>query len=183
VPIVLTAVAASVKVDGPIVPGGKFEVQWSGPAGQGDYIAIAPVGAPEGSQAAYASARGSSPARLRAPEKPGDYEIRYVIGQSKRTLASQPVKVATPKVSLSAPGSVKANATLEVGFDGPGRYEDFIEIVPAGAPPKTKAIRSARASQGSPLKLPAPPSAGAYEIRYRFGDTGTVSASAPLTVE
>jgi len=121
--------------------------------------------------------------RIQSPTEPGDYEVRYVVGQSKRTLASVPLKVDAPAVTLSVVGAVSAGGVVEVIFEGPGRFEDMIEIVPKGAGADTKAIRSTRASQGSPVKLFAPPSPGEYQLRYRHSDTGEVAASIPLTVE
>lgn len=182
-PVTLVPVSANLTVDGPVVPGAKIEVQWQGPDNKGDYITIVEQGAPEGSHTDYRRTSRGSPLQLKTPEQPGDYEVRYVVGQSKRTLASVPVRVDNASVSLSVATPVKANGVVEISFEGPGRYQDMIEIVPVGATPKTKALRSSRASQGSPIKLFAPPGPGSYEIRYRLSDTGEVAASIPLTVE
>ncbi len=182
-PIELTAVSASLRVVGPTLAGGELDVQWAGPNLKDDFITLVPAGAPEGEYGDYAYARRGSPARLRAPDRPGDYELRYVVGQSRRTLASLPLKLAAAEVSLKVVGPATPGGVIEVSFQGPGRYQDLVELVPAGAAADAPALRSARASQGSPLKLFAPPSPGRYELRYRLGDTGEVAASIPLAVE
>jgi Ca-activated chloride channel family protein len=182
-PIELTAVSASLRVEGPTLPGGELAVQWAGPNLKDDFVTLVPAGAPEGAHLDYAYARRGSPARLRAPDQPGDYELRYVVGQSRRTLASLPLTLAAAEVSLSVAGPATPGGVIEVSFHGPGRYQDLVELVPAGAAADAPALRSARASQGSPLKLFAPPSPGHYELRYRLGDTGEVAAAIPLVVE
>ncbi len=182
-PVKLVPIAAALRVDGPVLPGALFEVHWSGPDNKRDYVTIVEPGAPEGSHTSYQDTKRGNPVSIKAPDAPGDYEVRYVVGQSKRTLASLPVKVGADAVTLSVPGSVGANGVVEVTFSGPGRYEDQIEIVATGSAADAKPLRSARASQGSPLKLFAPPTPGTYDLRYRMTDTGTVLAKVPLTVE
>ena len=182
-PVTLVPVSAKLIVEGPVVPGAKIPIQWQGPNNRGDYVTIVEQGAPEGTYTKYEYTSQGSPVRIQAPTEPGDYEVRYVVGQSKRTLVSLPLRVDAPAVTLSVAGAVSAGGVVDVTFEGPGRFEDMIEIVPKGAGADTKAIRSTRASQGSPVKLFAPPSPGEYQLRYRHSDTGEVAASIPLTVE
>ncbi|MEQ8654132.1 MAG: VWA domain-containing protein [Kiloniellales bacterium] len=181
--IELTPVSASLTVANTVVPEGKAIVEWQGPNLANDYIALAEPGAPEGKYLAYAYTRKGNPATIKVPKVLGNFEIRYVIGQSKRTLASIPVLIDIAQVSLEAPASVKAGSTLKVAWTGPANWEDFIEIVPAGAPPKSKPVSATRTSQGSPLPIFAPGQPGQYEIRYVMRDTGEVAAARPLTVE
>ncbi|HSH30330.1 MAG TPA: hypothetical protein VK971_10515 [Thiohalobacter sp.] len=70
-----------------------------------------------------------------------------------------------------------------MAWQGPGRYVDFIQIVAADAPDDAEAIREARASQGSPLQLFAPASAGEYELRYRASDSGEILGRQRFQVE
>ncbi len=181
--IELTPVSASLTVTNSVVPEGKAIVEWQGPNLPNDYIALAEPGAPEGKHLAYAYTRKGSPATIKVPKVLGNFEIRYVIGKSKRTLAAVPVLIDIAQVTLEAPASVKAGGTLKVAWTGPANWEDFIEIVPAGAPPKSKAVAATRTSQGSPMPIFAPGQPGQYEIRYVMRDTGEVAASIPLSVE
>ncbi len=181
--IALTPVTASLKVTNTVVPEGKAIVEWQGPNNANDYIALAEPGAPEGKYLAYVYTRRGNPVTISVPKVLGKFEIRYVIGQSKRTLTSIPVVIDIAQVTLEAPATVKAGGTLKVAWSGPANWEDFIEIVPAGAPPKTKPVAATRTSQGSPLPIFAPGQPGRYEIRYVMRETGEVAASIPLTVE
>jgi Ca-activated chloride channel homolog len=181
-PVTLVAVSAELEVDGPILPGGQFQVHWTGPDNPQDYITIVDAGAPEGSYEHYQRTSRGSPVTLRAPEAEGDYEVRYVIAQSGRTLASLPVSVGAGEVSLAVEGEVTAGGVITVVWQGPGRFEDFIELVEEGAADSAPALREARASQGSPLQLFAPTAAGSYELRYRASDSGEVLARIPLAV-
>ncbi|NAW33454.1 vWA domain-containing protein [Halomonas alimentaria] len=173
-PVTLTPVTASLLVRDPILPGGEFEVKWQGPDNPRDYITIVPAGAPEDAYESYQRTNRGSPLTLAAPEAPGDYEVRYVIQQSRRVLASEPVSVGAGEVSLAVEGNAEAGSVVNVAWQGPGRYEDFIQIVAADAPDDAEAIREARASQGSPLQMFAPASAGEYELRYRASDSGEI---------
>ncbi|HHX88514.1 MAG TPA: VWA domain-containing protein, partial [Paracoccus sp.] len=182
-PVTLSPVTASLEAPETIVPGGQFQAGWQGPDNPQDYITIVEAGAPEGSYSDYWRTNRGSPARLNAPAEPGAYELRYVINSSGRTLASVPVTVGAGQVSVTAVGAVQAGGVITVEWSGPGRFEDFLQIVPAGAADNAPALREARASQGNPLQLFAPPAAGEYELRYRASDSGEVLARTPLRIE
>lgn len=144
--------------------GSNVSIAWTGPDNKSDYITIVAVGAPEGSYEDYARTASGNPVQLRAPAEPGEYEIRYVIQQSGRTLTSRAVTVGGIEVTLSVNGQVAPGGVVEVEWTGPGRYEDFIQIVPAGSEDNAPALRETRSTQGSPLQLFARPQAG--DSRY-----------------
>jgi len=181
-PVRLAPVSGSVEALTAIVPGGRFQVAWEGPDNPSDYITIVAVGAPEGSYTEYARTRTGNPVQLRAPAEAGEYEIRYVINQSGRTLTSRTVTVGGMEVTLTVNGQVAPGGVVEVEWTGPGRFEDFIQIVPAGSADNAPPLRETRSTQGSPLQLFAPPQAGDFELRYRASDSGEVLARIPLPV-
>ena len=181
--IILVPVEATLKPLNSIVPGGELQIAWTGPGYNRDYIAVTEAGAPEGHYLEYKRVTQGNPVTLKLPESLGNFELRYVIGQSGRTLTSLPITIAPATVTLSAPANVAANGTLEVAWTGPGNWEDFIEIVPAGSPDDATPTREARTSQGNPLPMFAPAQAGDYEIRYIMRDTGEVVAKIGLIVE
>ena len=181
--ITLVPVEATLSPQNAIVPGGEVQVAWTGPDYNRDYIAITEAGAPDGHYLDYVRTSKGNPITLKVPESLGNFELRYVIGQSGRTLASLPITIQPATVTLAAPANVAANGTLEVTWSGPANWEDFIEIVPAGAPDDATPVREARTSQGNPVPIFAPAQAGDYEIRYMMRDTGEVVARIPLTVE
>ncbi len=172
--ITLTEPAASLTDPGPILPGGRFMVTWQGPDNQNDFVTIVPQGAPEDEDGNLTRTHRGNPAALKAPETPGDYELRYIMAQSGRVLAVLPVTVGAGTVSLSIEGEARIGQPLRVIWAGPGRYEDAIEIVPAGSAADVKAMRAARASQGNPAMLQPPPAPGTYHLRYRATDSGEV---------
>jgi Ca-activated chloride channel family protein len=79
-------VSASLEVSETVNAGAAIEVIWTGPDNEGDYITIVEAGAAEGTYGAYEYTNRGSPLSLQAPETPGEYEIRYIMGQSSRTL-------------------------------------------------------------------------------------------------
>ncbi len=183
--VTLTPVSASLEAPETVLPGSDFEVRWEGPQNRRDFIAVVKPDAPDGdsgdSRSASSRASGDS-VTLTAPRDEGDYEIRYVINDSDRTLAAIPITVGGTDASLTVDGPVETGGVVEISFTGPGRFEDLIEIVEAGADPDDSALQDARASQGSPAQLFAPSRAGSYEIRYRASDSGEVLATIPLEV-
>ena len=70
-----------------------FEVKWTGPANQRDRIAIVPAGSGNRVPGIYKNPRAGNPSKLRAPNKAGKYELRYVTGRSSKLLATQPIEV------------------------------------------------------------------------------------------
>ncbi len=182
-PIEVTAVSAELSVLNNPVPGGQVQVEWTGPDNARDLITFAEIGSAGNEYIDYAYTRNGSPAVLDAPQSLGQFEIRYIMAQSGRVVASIPVNLAAASAEVSAPATVAAGGVVEVTWTGPANREDFIEIVPAGAAADADAITEARTVQGSPLQVFAPGSPGDYEVRYKMRDTGEVLASTPISVE
>jgi len=181
--ITLSPVSATLKVTNTPVPGGKIQVEWTGPGYHNDYITIVETGSPEGTFNKYAYARRESVVEFEVPKALGTFEVRYVIGKSKRTLARLEVELRVAKASVSAVSPVAAGSVVEVTWTGPKNSEDYIEIVTSGAAADARPVSAARTAQGSPLSLFAPDTAGDYEVRYKTRDTGKVLARTALKVE
>ena len=77
------------------------------------------------------------PLKLAAPEKPGEYEVRYILGQGDTIIATQTVTVGTVSASLTAPAQVAAGAKIPVNWQGPGNPRDYLTVVKAGAAEQT----------------------------------------------
>ena len=118
---------------------------------------------------------------VRAPETPGLYELRYVMGQSKRILASTPVTVRPLSASLEAPSDTTAGVSFEVLWTGPNNPEDFIAIAKADAPADSYESR-AYSRAGHPATLFTPSTPGAYEIRYVLAQSDSILAAIPISV-
>ncbi|MFD2858141.1 hypothetical protein ACFSZS_30015 [Seohaeicola zhoushanensis] len=91
-PITLTATEASISPPD-TAPGERFEVAWTGPAGPKDEIVLAETGSPDDARITATLARWGSPAKLKAPDAAGTYELRYRVGASGRIIARAPVTV------------------------------------------------------------------------------------------
>ena len=173
---------ASVSAPPSVLPGSEFEVGWHGPNAPGDFIAIAEPDAPAASFVAYARTSGGGPAVLTVPDV-GEYEIRYISAAGLAVLARAllSVSVEPAQAGIAAPSEIAAGADLVVSVSEPGDPADYITIVEAGAPDDAlgpyERLRGKRE-----VSLPAPDTAGDYEIRQIRASGQMVLARAPLTV-
>ena len=92
-PLKILPVTATVNSAATVVAKGMIEVRWTGPNNDRDYVTLVAKGSPNHASGTYTYANKGGPAKLRAPAKPGAYELRYVTGKLKRVLARQPVEV------------------------------------------------------------------------------------------
>ena len=183
----LTVGPADARIGAPaeVAGGGTIEVAWEGPGNPGDYVTIVPRGARDGAfhGTSAAPTEGGSPLTLAAPAEPGDYEVRYVLGQGRRMLVSVPLIVTAAEAGLEVPAEVEAGAAFEVAWVGPDNDGDYLTIVPRGARDGMRHDTSAAHTRdGSPVLLLAPPEPGEHEIRYVLGDGRALLLSVPITV-
>ncbi len=180
-PLTITPVSATLQVPATASAGSRFQVSWTGPGNNKDFITIVPKGTPERGYKKYQYTRKGNPLELPAPEEPGDYEVRYLTGQSYFTLATAPIRVTAVTASVQAPDKVLAGDKFSVTWRGPDNQRDFITIVKADAPEKSygKYVYTRR---GSPIQLPAPDEPGAYEVRYLTGEKSSTLARTAIEV-
>ena len=181
IPISVTDAAVTLTGPASAITGSNMKIDWTGPNNQNDFITVVPVGEKEGKHGAYAYTRKGSPADVRAPDAPGDYELRYVTGQSRKTLASVPVSITAATATLDAPGEAAAGSNIKIDWTGPDNQNDFITVVPVGEKEgKHGAYTYTR--KGSPADVRAPDAPGDYELRYLNGQSRTTLTSVPITV-
>ncbi|MEZ4629970.1 MAG: VWA domain-containing protein [Deinococcales bacterium] len=173
-----------------VVAAKRFEVRWTGPNGDSDYITIVPAGAPEGDYLSYFYTAGyEQVGELIAPSEAGDYEIRYSTDRSSdkgNIFASRPIKIIPSNIAivLEVPSEVMAGANFEVNWQGPDNERDYITIVALGAAEGAYQDYF-YTSEGSPNQLTAPLETGDYEVRYSTdrGDAlGQIFASQPIKI-
>ncbi|WP_305984934.1 VWA domain-containing protein [Roseibium sp. MMSF_3544] len=166
-----------------IPAGHMLEVAWEGPGGANDWIDIAPPDLPNGNgYLSYTFVNSGNPLMVRAPSKPGVYELRYINGSDRQIMGSRKLVVGDGGISLNALDTVKAGETLEVAWTGPGIKVDWIDIAPPGLPNGNGYLSYTFVNSGNPLTVRAPSAPGTYEIRYINGSDRQIMGTKTLVV-
>jgi len=180
-PLKVETVAATLDAPGQVAAGAAFAVKWTGPNNERDFVGIG-ESAPQGQKyLTYVYTRNGSPIQLTAPDKPGDYELRYFLGAGNTIIGTRKITVGSVSASLSAPAQVVAGKSFKIEWTGPNNPRDFITLVKAGTPQKNYETY-VYTQKGSPVELRAPDIAGDYEVRYLTAQTYATLASAKVTI-
>ncbi len=92
--IEVTAAEATLTAPQSVAAGSDFEVAWTGPGYDEDYLGMGLVGATGSNQwAEWDYTRNGNPARLTAPDVPGTYVIRYYMRQGRTPIAEVQITV------------------------------------------------------------------------------------------
>lgn len=172
---------ASLKAPAEVAAGEQFDVAWTGPNADGDYITIVTAGATEWTDEPYFSTTGTSPQPLVAPLEAGSYTLWYVAGTIEEILARRPITVTPFQGALGAPVSVEAGTTFQVVWKGPDGPGDYVTIEKVGAT-EWSGESYFSTSDANPGTLVAPIEPGAYEIWYVTGADSATMATRPITV-
>ena len=181
-PLLVRPIAATILAPDEVVLGTNFAVTWTGPNHAGDYLTIVTKDAPDGRYQNYADTKKGSPLTLTALVETGDAEVRYMSGQGAKVLARRAIKVVAATVSLEAPAKVIAGSAVPVTWSGPSNRGDYLTIVPKTTPDGQYGNYT-DVSKGSPLKVAAPMTTGAAELRYMTGQGAKVLARRPIEIE
>ncbi len=181
-PVEVIAAGATINAPAEVVLGSKFEVTWTGPDNQGDYITIAPSDWPDDRYSNFTNVREGSPLTLTAPTETGELELRYITGQGHKVLARRAIKVLAAEVALGAPDEAIAGSTIAVTWTGPNNSGDYITVVEKALPDGQYRNYTNTAS-GSPLNLLLPVMDGEAEIRYMTGQGGKVLARRSIKIK
>ncbi len=141
-----------------------IDARWWGPAGTFDVIALVQENAEGSDYLDWASPADGSPARLRMPQEPGNYEIRYLTA-GQEIEASLPLKVKEVAVSIDVPKTVRVGERLRVAWSGPNDLDDFLILVRKGER-ISRHLDFVFVSEGSPTSMAAPRRPGVYEVQY-----------------
>ncbi len=185
----VTEPEATISAPETVLAGARFPVSWGAPIAARDLVTIVPAGADEGTIEKHVRVRASQDGQLVAPGDPGLYEVRYVLDEGRRTLAVAMVEVTEPRVTLTAPDTVRASGEVDVSWSGDvPNQQDIVTLVPLGADPG-QVDTHVRVRANTSAKLRAPDQPGLYEVRYVL-DSGrrtlatvqveVVDANAPL---
>lgn len=186
-PIEVTDAEVALIADPAVGIGDKLTVAWRGPGNDGDYVDIVPRGDTRtDDEKAHAYVTGRNTLVLRAPGKPGAYDLRYVAlaRDGRNVIRILPLEVTETKVDLAFNPSAILGETLTVDWSGPGAPGDYIDIVPRGHKRTSGEKSFAYTKGGNPLDLNLPGEAGEYDVRYvlQSSDGRTVLKSVPLTL-
>jgi len=164
-----------------IGPGEEFNVHWTGPDEEQDFLSIAAADQDDRTYRSFALTADGSPALLTAPKAPGSYELRYVRASDGEVLARHQLSVVAEEISLEAPAIVEAGTRFEVKWTGTAGEGDFLAVASAGSGAK-KPFDWTYANLGSPVTLAAPFEPGQYVVRYVSGATRKVVARKTIRV-
>jgi Ca-activated chloride channel homolog len=98
--VTVTGIGASIEAPETIAAGSTITIGWQGPDNAQDFITIVPVGTAARAYDGYVYTASGNPATMNVPEVAGDYEIRYLTGQSYATLAARPLTVTAVSATL-----------------------------------------------------------------------------------
>lgn len=165
-PLKVEAASASVSPPASAYIGSKIMVPWQGPGNYDDLITLARPGMPGDRDAGSSvNINTGNPVKIQAPGEPGEYEIRYILFQGRKIIASAPITLKPATASIKAPAQVKAGSDFLVEWQGPGGWDDFLTIALPSQPPDLY-VKSAAMYEKSPVKMRAPDEPGTYEVRY-----------------
>ena len=180
-PIAVDPAGATVDAPNEITLGATFDVAWTGPNNQGDFITIVPKDAPDEQYAAYVYTDKGSPVTLTAPTITGDHEVRYVTGQAKKVLARRAIEIMSADVTLAGPDQAIAGTTIAVTWTGPDNAGDYITVVSSDTRDGQYGNYT-YTNKGSPLELVIPIMAGSAELRYMTGQGNRVLGRRAITI-
>lgn len=158
--------------------GTPLRLAWDGPELPGDHLTIVEHGRDTPIVCVPAGAGDSRV--VTAPVEPGVYTVRYLTAMGD-TIARTDIEIFEILATLDARPHVPARSDVEVAWTGPADEHDFISLAAADAPPDTY-LEWVPASDGSPIRLPAPAEPGGYEVRYVRGSDNEILARHDLEV-
>jgi len=172
---------AAVAAPDSVAAGSTFDVEWRGPDNPRDFITIVPAGAADREYEQYTYTERGNPAALQAPELAGDYEVRYLTGQTYATLASVAVTVLPVSATLTAAASAPARDTVTVTWEGPGNPTDYVVLLPVGSD-NFASGNYAMVARGKELRIATPAELGEYELRYVTSGKRLTLGVRPITI-
>ncbi|MGY0798134.1 vWA domain-containing protein [Lysobacter sp. A286] len=179
--IEVTAVEAALEIPATAPAGSTITVNWTGPDYTDDYIAIAEPAADSREELNYTRTRSGNPLKLKLPDAPGTYEVRYILNQSRNILARQTIEVTAVEATLEIPATAPAGSTITVNWTGPDYTDDYIAIAEPDADSREE-LNYTRTRSGNPLKLKLPDAPGTYEVRYILNQSRNILARQTIKV-
>lgn len=182
-PITITDATATLEAPATAMATSPVTVVATGPMLDRHWIGFAPKGSEPGAYLDYERPTGTrSEVVLSAPSEPGEYEIRYVLNESERVLASRPITITAAGASIEAPAQAEAASRVTVRATGPNDARHWIGFAPAGSDIGAYLDYQRPTGETSVVELAVPATPGDYEIRYVLNEAEKIAASRPIKV-
>lgn len=182
-PITVTELEARIEAADTAMAGTTIEVTATGPVSDRHWIGFAPKGSPAGTYRDFERPTGpTSTIRLTTPSEPGEYELRYVLNESERILASRPIRIIAAEASIEAPDSAETGNEIEIVARGPAEDGHWIGFAPKGSPAGTYRDYVRPDGTETRARLLAPSEPGDYEIRYVLRESEEIAAAHPIRI-
>ena len=179
----ITIIEPDITLDAPeqADTGAILQVPWTGPGRKRDFITVTAPDAPPRSYTNYSYGHQGSPAEIRMPVTPGDYELRYVqqgVHETDKVAARRPIKIVQSVATISGPQSAKVGSEISVEWSGPAPAAgDFITVTEPDASERSYKDY-AYTKNGSPAKIEMPVEPGTYELRFVQNNTKVIARQA-----
>jgi Ca-activated chloride channel family protein len=164
--------AQTVSAPATVTFGTEFSVTWGETVNPRDWVTIVPVGANEGAHLASQRVGNNDSISLRAPAEPGLYEVRYVLDEGSKTLASSPIEIVAANAplddgaGLSAPATAAPGEAVTVSWTIAADDADRrVALAKADAPDFTW-ISAHRIGAEQETEITLPDTPGQYEVRF-----------------
>ena len=150
----------------------EITVSWGGVIHPRDYVAIVPIGTPDGEQSDYRRVGDADRGTFTAPAEPGAYEVRYYLDHGDRVMARRPIEVLAADApmdegaGLVVPTTAKPGEIIVVSWTGGGESEDRRVALARADQADFSWISFASAVEIDSLEIEMPDAPGTYEIRY-----------------
>jgi Ca-activated chloride channel family protein len=172
VPVEVVETEVEIVSPGTVRAKSDVDVSWSKTINGRDFITIVPAGADEGTAEGYIRAKDATEGRLTAPDTPGLYELRYVLEQGRRTLASAPFEVVGADAplddgaGLSVPETAAPGETVTITWTGDGDSSDQRIALARKDQADFSYVSAHSVEAEKTMEIEMPDEAGVYEVRF-----------------
>jgi Ca-activated chloride channel family protein len=148
-----------------------IRVEWTGTVHPRDYVTIVPMGADNDVSGDYFRVGDKNQHDIQAPETKGLYEMRYVLNEGKRVMATTKVEVLAADAplekgaSLSAPETAATGEMITVGWTVDSESADQRLTVARADQAIFTWVSAVKLEGNSPLEIALPDEPGNYELR------------------
>jgi len=147
--------------------GSSFAVHWEGPKNRFDRVSVFSIDGKQELTRTYVHRDAvTSPVDLKAPEEPGDYQLRYFT-HDKKTLAKADITVIPAQASVVVDANaITAGSKFDVVWSGPKNRFDRLAVFTNDGKTQLEQQFVHRREDKSPTAVTAPEEPGRYLLRY-----------------